>query len=317
MLSSESETQESTRARIRGTIAFRMSLYLTRRSALSFLGAAITSACTPQAASPQKGTGPGALAELERTVGGRVGVFALDTGSGRTLSQREDEHFAMCSTVKWALAAAVLHRVDRGELSLDEPVPYGRAELLEYAPVTSEHVAEGAMTLEALAQAAVTVSDNTATNLLLGKLGGPGGLTQFCRQYGDGVTRLDREEPSLNENLDGDERDTTSPRAMVGLMRRALCDDALSTASRERLIGWMRASKTGKKRLRAGLPEAWSAADKTGTGEHGAYNDVAIAFPPGRAPILIAAYLSGSRAPGLRLEDAHAEIARIVTSSLE
>ncbi len=254
--------------------------------------------------------------DIERSVGGRVGVFALDTGSGRTVAHRGEERFAMCSTFKWALAAAVLLRVDRGELALTEAVPYGRGDLQEYAPVTLEHVGDGAMSIEALAQAAVTVSDNTAANLLLGKVAGPGGLTQFVRQLGDTVTRLDRDEPALNENLDGDERDTTSPKAMVGLMRAVLVGDALSSASRERLIGWMRDSKTGQRRLRAGLSEGWVAADKTGTGANGSNNDVMIATPPGRAPILVAAYMSGSRVPGLTLEAAHASIARLVVSQL-
>ena len=136
-----------------------------------------------------------ALAAIEARTGGRLGVFALDTGTGRELAHRPDERFAMCSTFKWLLAAAVLAQVDRAELSLDEQVPYGSGDLLEHAPVAREHLAEGSLSVDALARAAVTVSDNTAANLLLAKVGGPSGVTGFARSLGDSVTRLDRAEP--------------------------------------------------------------------------------------------------------------------------
>ncbi|MDB4995938.1 MAG: Beta-lactamase, partial [Myxococcaceae bacterium] len=261
-------------------------------------------------------TAPHELAEIEARIGGRVGVFALDTGTGRQLAHRPDERFAMCSTFKWALAAAVLARIDRGELSLEDHVPYGPTDLLEYAPITREHVGVGSMTVDALARAAVTVSDNTAANLLLAKIGGPAGLTELVRSLGDVVTRLDRDEPTLNENEPGDPRDTTSPRAMVDVMRKVLCGDALSPGSRARLLGWLRASETGKDRLRAGLPKDWSVGDKTGTGMHGAVNDVAIAVPPRRAPVLVAVYLSEGTAALAALVAAHADIGRLVAREL-
>ncbi|HEX8791643.1 MAG TPA: class A beta-lactamase [Polyangiaceae bacterium] len=256
------------------------------------------------------------LAAIESRVGGRVGVFALDTGTGRTLAHRENERFAMCSTFKWALAAAVLGMVDRSEAKLDERISYGQADLLETAPVTKAHVAEGGMTIEALARAVLTVSDNTAANLLLAKVGGPAGMTGFFRAQGDQVTRLDRNEPTMSSNDPGDARDTTSPQAMVGLMRAVLCGDVLSRPSRDRLLDGMRACETGRNRLRAGLPAGWVVADKTGTGYNGACNDLAMVVPPGRAPILIAAYLSESEAEGDALEAAHAGIARLVASTL-
>lgn len=250
---------------------------------------------------------------IEARTGGRVGVFALDTGTGRQLEYRADERFAMCSTFKWLLAAAVLAQVDRGHLSLDDPVGYGPADLFDYAPVTREQVAAGSMTISDLARAAVAVSDNTAANLLLATLGGPAALTEFIRSLDDPVTRLDRTEPTLNTNEPGDSRDTTSPRAMVGLMRQILCGAVLAPASRARLLGYLNESTTGRKRLRAGLPGDWLVGDKTGTGERGAVNDVAIAVPPGRAPILVAAYLSDGHAELETQEAAQAEVGKLVT----
>jgi beta-lactamase class A len=249
-------------------------------------------------------------------VGGRIGVFALDTGTGRQIAHRPDERFAMCSTFKWALAAAVIARVDRAQLSLDARVPYRTTDLLDHSPITREHVTDGSMTIEDLARASVTVSDNAAANLLLEKVGGPAGFTEFVRSAGDLVTRLDRDEPSLNENAPGDPRDTTSPRAMVELMRRALCSDVLSAGGRERLMSWLRACETGKERLRAGLPGGWTVGDKTGTGMRGAANDVAIALPPGRRPILIASYMSDGDADLDALAAAHADVGRLVAREL-
>lgn len=257
-----------------------------------------------------------ALAELEQRLGGRVGLFAQDTGSGRSLGQREDERFAMCSTFKWVLAAAVLARAERRELSLDQRVSFGPSDLQEHAPFARAHVAEGSATIEDLAFAAVTVSDNTAANLLLAKVFGPSGLTRFVRAQGDDVTRLDRDEPSLNDHAPGDPRDTTSPRAMAALLGRVLLGDGLLPVSRARLAAWLRACETGKDRLRAGLPPDWVLGHKTGTGPRGATGDVAVVWPPARAPLVIASYLSDSVADATSLARAHADIARLVATHL-
>ncbi len=259
---------------------------------------------------------PREVARLEAALGGRVGFYAIDTGSGAALAYRADERFAMCSTFKWLLAAAILKEVDAGERALTERVRFDESALLEYAPVAREHLAQGALSLEELAEAIVVVSDNTAANLLLKELGGPVALTRYARSLGDPVTRLDRTEPSLNTNILGDVRDTTSPRRMAELMRAVLCGAALSSSSRERLTGWLRASATGLSRLRAGLPPDWVVGDKTGSGERSAVNDVAFALPPGRAPILIAVYLSEGSAPFDQLEAGHAELARLVAREL-
>ena len=253
------------------------------------------------------------LAELERKVGGRVGVLAVDTGSGARVARRSSERFAMCSTFKIVLVAALLSRVERGELSLDERVPFSAADLVEHASVTTAHVAEGAMSLGDLCDAAVEVSDNTATNLLLPKVGGPAGLTSYARGLGDTVTRFDRNELSLNLNLPGDPRDTSTPEAFLATMQKILLGDALRPASRERILAAMKRSHTGDRRLRAGLPRDWVFAGKTGTGGRCTVNHVAVVWPPNRRPILIASYLSESETSGLGiLEGAQATIGGVL-----
>jgi beta-lactamase class A len=264
-------------------------------------------AAGPAAPSPER-----QFAALEASAGGRLGVAALDTGTGRRLAHRADERFAMCSTFKLFLAADVLSRVDAGKESLDRRVTYTAADLLAYAPVTKAHVKEGAMTVGSLCEAAVEESDNAAANLLLKSVGGPDGLTSYLKGLGDTVTRLDRNEPELNGNEPGDARDTTTPEAAVATMERILLGDALSAPSREKLLGWLIACKTGSARIRAGVPKSWRVGDKTGTGARGATNDVAILWPPGRKPILVAAYFSESKMDQDERNAILAEVGKIV-----
>jgi beta-lactamase class A len=226
------------------------------------------------------------------------------------LNYNETTRFAMASTFKLLLAAAVLSEVDRGHLALDQRVSISKSDLVANSPTTASFVEAGTITLEQLCSAVTRVSDNTAANLLLLQIGGPAGYTRFARSLGDDVTRLDRTELDLNMNLPGDDRDTTSPHAMIHSMSRVLVDDALSLQSRERLINWLLAVETGRDRVRAGLPSEWRVGDKTGTGYNSAVNDLAIFWPPGRQPVLLAIYTSESSKALPELNAAHAEITR-------
>jgi beta-lactamase class A len=255
------------------------------------------------------------FADIERRIGGRVGVAAYDTGARAWRTHRAGERFAMCSTFKWLLAAQLLFMDMHMPGYREQQVRFGESDLLEYAPAARANLARGWMTVEEMCEAIVVVSDNACANLLLGLVDGPAGLTRFLREYGDDTTRLDRLEPELNEVAPGDERDTTTPAAMTRTLQRfLLTGEVLNPASRERLIGWMVASTTGRERLRAGLPSDWRVGDKTGTwhGPTNATNDVAIAWPQGRGPILIASYLSASTADPTARNAAHAQVARIV-----
>lgn len=279
-------------------------------------GAALTAGCAGTSATGRKTF----RSDFERLRAGlgdgaRLGVAAFDSANGRTIEHDAQGRYAMCSTFKMALAAAWLFEVDRGRHSLSEEIAFGAADLTDYAPVIRAHLARGRLTVEELCAAIVEVSDNAAANLLLRPLGGPAGLTAFFRRCGDRVSRLDRYEEALGSNLPGDPRDTTSPAAMLGLMRLLLLGDLLSPASRARLTGWMVGATTGLQRLRAGFPAGWRVGDKTGNGANGAANDLAIAWPPGRPPILIASYISGGSAERPARDSAHAEVARLVAAA--
>lgn len=253
------------------------------------------------------------LAALERREGGRLHVFALDTGSGRSLAHRSTDRVLMCSTFKALLAAAVLARVDAGQEALDRRVPIRPEDLLEYAPVARAHAAAGGASVEVLAEGMVGLSDNTAANLLLPSVGGPAGLTRWLRGLGDPITRLDRDEPALNQS--SGELDTTTARRMAETLRTILLGSALAAPSRARLEGWMAASPTGRARLRAGVPEGWGVADKTGTGGSWA-NVVALMRPPGRAPLVVASFYESADVPGAKRDAVHREVGRILAGWL-
>jgi len=256
------------------------------------------------------------IAAIDARLGGRMGVAALDTASGKRLDYRADERFPMCSTFKFLAAAAVLKRIDEKQDQLDRFVSYDAKDILEYAPVTKAHLKEGGMTLGALCEAAIEQSDNTAGNLLLDAVGGPAGVTNFVRSLGDQVTRLDRKEPDLNSAIPGDDRDTTTPGSMLADMTRILTGDVLSRSSRSQLEDWLQRNKTGTGMIRAGVPTDWIIGDKTGSGANGATNDIAIMRPPERAPVLLAIYSVGSTATANDRAAAIAEVAGNMAESL-
>ena len=264
-----------------------------------------------KAAEPQKLIGE-QISMIEKRHGGRLGIAALNTATGMRIEYRSAERFAMCSTFKFILVAAVLKQVDEKKISLDRGIPYTTADLLDWAPITKKHVSDGAMTVERLCAAAIEYSDNTAANLLLDLLGWPKAVTAYARSLGDSVTRLDRNEPSLNDNLPNDDRDTTSPSSMVETMNKVLSGHALSPSSRKILENYLLANTTGANRLRAGIPSDWRVGDKTGTGSNGAVNDIAVMWPPDRSPIFVAVYYSGSPSPNSDREAVLAEVGKLI-----
>ena len=260
-----------------------------------------------------------ALRALEARSGCRLGVAVRDTGSGDQLLHRADELFPLCSTFKLLLAAYVLHRVEQGAEGLDRRVSYPSSVLVPHSPRTAPHAQDatpgGGMTVAQLCEATLVISDNAAANLLLGRHGGPQGLTAWLRNLGDTQTRLDRWETELNSALPGDPRDTTTPQAMLATMDRILLGSALNPTSRVQLQTWIRGNLTGDHALRAGFPASWVVGDKTGSGDMATRNDVAIVWPAGsRAPLLVASYLTGAQGLTPAQRDAvHAEVARIAS----
>lgn len=259
---------------------------------------------------------PPMLAAYERESGGRIGLYAQNLSTGARIAWRAEERFVMCSTFKASLAAFVLSRIDRGQDRLEDMIGYGSEDLLDYAPVAKQNLAKGTMSVAEACEAAVELSDNTCANLLLARVGGPAALTAFWRSTGDAVTRLDHNEPELNRSAPGELNDTTTPAAMAASLRRFVLGEVLSQASRERLTGWMVNCKTGKNRLRGGLPESWRIGDKTGNNGRDAAGDIAVAWPGSGGPVLVCAYTQGGSPTASQLQGVFAEIGRMVGRQL-
>ncbi len=300
---------------------------ISRRTAL--LGgltglAGAVAACAAPGATPAPAAAPasvrlpaaaGDLAALEARWGGRLGVHAADTGSGFTVSHRGDERFLMCSTSKALTVANLLHRAAREPDLLGRIVRYPSSRLIAHSPVTAAHVAAG-LSVKGLCEAAITQSDNTAENLLLDASGGSGAVTEFVRTLGDPVTRLDRTEPELNVSAPGDERDTSTPARMSAALRSLVLQDALDPAGRELLIGWLVACTTGVAKIRAGLPAGWRVGDKTGSGARAEANDIAVVWPPGRAPWMISVFTVPDDPASTAGDAIVAAAARVVAAAL-
>ena len=255
------------------------------------------------------------LAALQAELNGCIGLFALDTTNGRQLSHRASERFPLCSTFKTLAAAGVLAQSAQADGLLARRIRYTRGDLVAYSPVSEKHVDDG-MTLAELCAAALQYSDNTAGNLLIRQLGGPSAVTAYARSIGDLDFRLDRLETELNSALPGDPRDTTTPQAMAFTLQRLLLGDALPPKQREQLKEWLRGNTTGGARIKAALPAGWSIADKTGSGDYGTANDVAVLWPPKRAPVVVAIYTTQrARDAGVR-DDIVASTARLVVDWL-
>lgn len=285
-----------------------------RRSLLAAVGALALSPLFAIAA-PKAAAAETRLADLEKTLDGRLGLFALDTGNGAQLTHRADERFPFCSTFKVIAAAAVLAKDGQAPGLLQRRIHYLQRDLVANSPITGKHVERG-MTVAELCAAAIQYSDNTAGNLLIELVGGPAALTAFARAIGDTQFRLDRRETELNTAIPDDPRDTTTPSAMGQSLRRLALGDALPPAQRTQLQDWMRGNTTGASRIRAGIPSDWQAADKTGTGDYGSANDIALLWPPGRAPVVLAIYTTRRQQDADARNDVIAQATRIVVDWL-
>ena len=295
-----------------------MTILLSRRQTLagSLLAIPVLASATAKGHAEDKNSGEQQLAALESKHSGRICVSILDMASGKRIEHRAGERILMCSTFKALAAALVLARVDKGDEKLDRRIHYARSDIIPYSPATKANAGKAGMTIGELCAAAVTLSDNTAANLLLASVGGPKAVTSFCRNLGDDVTRLDRTEPTLNyHDTPDDERDTTTAAAMLGNLRQLLFTDVLTAASKSQLAAWLIANKTGDARLRAGLPKTWLVGDKTGTNgdKDGNANDIAILWPSERAPILVTAYCEIPKIAAKERDAVIAEIGRIAS----
>ncbi|TQL66490.1 beta-lactamase class A [Nocardioides albertanoniae] len=286
---------------------------LSRRAVLGGAAAAATLAATAAASPAAFAADSPSIAALEKRHQRRLGVWATNMRTGRTLAHRADERFPMCSTFKTLLAAQILR--DLPARTLQQRLTWDESDVVANSPVTSLTTRNG-LTVAQLAEATLTRSDNTAANVLLHLVGGPSAITGFARSLGDTVTRLDRWEPELNSAIPGDPRDTTSPRAIAQTYTRLLLGDALARADRDQLTTWMLANQSTVTRFGAGVPAGWRLADKTGGGDYATRNDVGVTWTPDGAPIVIAALTRSDDPAAQPLDAPLADIAATVCAEL-
>lgn len=261
------------------------------------------------------------VAAVEARHDRRVGVYARNLRTGRTLAHRPDETFAMCSTFKTLAVGAVL----AGRLVVPDPRvlqrrAYWPPSLVEgagYAPRLGAWQAEGyAPTIAEVGEVTMADSDNAGANLLMQLTGGPASVTALARDLGDAVTTLTRWEPALNEWEPGQTVDVTSPRAMGTSHAALLVGRGLRRRERDLLRGWMLGNRTGDGTLRAGLPDGWSLASKTGSGAWGTRNDVGVAWAPDGTPLLVSCLTHGPDADATSLDAPLREVAEVVVAAL-
>ncbi|WP_174847621.1 class A beta-lactamase BlaA [Yersinia artesiana] len=255
------------------------------------------------------------LAELEQSAHGRLGIAMINTANGSKILYRGSQRFPFCSTFKFMLAAAVLGQSQSQPNLLNKHINYHESDLLSYAPITRKNLAHG-MTVSELCAATIQYSDNTAANLLIKELGGLAAVNQFARSIGDQMFRLDRWEPDLNSALPNDPRDTTTPAAMAASMNKLVLGDALLPAQRSQLAVWLKGNTTGDATIRAGAPADWIVGDKTGSGDYGTTNDIAVIWPPKGAPIVLVVYFTQREKDAKPRRDVLASATKIIWSQI-
>lgn len=290
-----------------------MPQFSTRRTLLMALAAAPLLRIHPAAAA-EGASAAARLAALEAESRGRLGVAALNTADGSRIDHRAAERFPFCSTFKMMVAAATLARSVQDGALMGKRIRYTQADLVPHAPISGKHVDDG-MTMAELCAAIIQYSDNPAANILMKQLGGPAAITAYARSIGDTEFRLDRLETELNSAIPGDLRDTTTPQAMLQSMRKLVLGDALPPLQRTQLKEWMLGNTTGDNRIRAGVPPGWPVADKTGAGSYGTVNDIGVIWPPGKAPILLAVYLTQPGKDDKQRNDIIAAASKIVVDA--
>ncbi|WP_063732551.1 class A beta-lactamase [Streptomyces sp. RTd22] len=256
----------------------------------------------------------GELKALEREYDARLGLYAIDTGTGRQVAYRDGERFGFHSTFKALAAGAVLRKYSLS--GMNKLITYSRDDLVDNSPITEKHVDTG-MTLRELCDAAVRYSDNTAANLLFDAIGGPKALEREVRRVGDDVTRMERIEPELSKWVPGDTRDTTTPRALAKDLRAFALGDVLRKPERAQLATWLKTNTTGDALIRAGVPGGWVVGDKTGSGFfYGARNDIAVVWRPDAAPIVMAVLTNRGEKDDVHDDKLIAEAASVVADTL-
>lgn len=252
--------------------------------------------------------------KLEKSFNGHIGVLAINMKTKRQVAYRANEIFPIQSTFKIFLVTAILKASEQDKNLLRQKIMYTKQDLVSWSPITEQHVAQG-MTIFELCKAAMTHSDNTATNLLMKKLGGPEQVTAFARATGDPVFHINNWEPHLNSDP-ATSQDVSTPAAMSRALHNLMLGNILALEQSKLLLSWMEQNTTGDTRIRAGVPKGWLVADKTGSGSAIA-NDIAVIWPKNSGPIVLSIYTYRNNKKEPRRDDIVVAVTRLALKRIK
>ena len=339
---------------------------LPRREILLGAGAAALSACSRRTSMTVAHTPPLKMARLNREVGeiaarlapGVLGAGLMNLDSGEAWTLNGARRFPMQSVFKAPLAAVVLGEAEAGRLSLDERLVLKPMDLSPpHSPIAEAWPIRADYTLRELLLAALVQSDNTAADVLMARIGGPGAVTAWLADKDLEEVRVDRYERELQTEMLGlspfrpswkgeaafeaalatvppaqarqalaaylaDPRDTATPRGALTFLDRLWDGELVGGPFRRMLLQAMAATTAGPQRLRAGLPKGAVFAHKTGAGRvvqgvTSVLNDIGVVTLPNQRSYAMAAFLAGATAPPAACEAALAEVARAMMRGLD
>jgi beta-lactamase class A len=235
--------------------------------------------------------------QIETKYNVKIGVYAIDTNNGNSFSYRQDERFPFQSTVKMVVAAAALKNIEA-----DERIKISSDDIVFWSPIVRLNLDRGYMTIKELAEAAMSYSDNAATNILITRLGGTRSINEFAKSIGNTSFYLENLEPNLNADPNNI-HDSSTPKDMAQSVQKLLIENnILGQENQHMLKTWMINNTTGYKKIRYGLPLAWSAAEKTGGGS-GTSHDIGIVWSPACKPIVLAIYTFSNKKDNVQQAD--------------
>lgn len=250
------------------------------------------------------------LDTLEKSFDGKIGVYAIDTNNNQIIDHRGNERFPIQSTFKFIGAAALLKASADHKVSLNKKIHYTTNDLSTWQPITRLHLNDG-LTYAALAEATVSYSDTPAMNIITKHMGGPQFVSDFAHSIGNASFNITHYEGELNSDPNNTD-DTSTPKDMAMSVKKIILGNVLPEKLKTKLTQWMQNNTVGYRRIRAGTPNGWLVADKTGSGDYGVANDVGILSMPGCKPIILSIYTIQNKADAQRREDILASATQIV-----
>ena len=259
------------------------------------------------------------MASIAAATHGPVGAAVAIVEGGKVVALHGEQHFPMQSVYKLPIGMALLHQVDLGKLSLSQQVRITKAELPlapHYSPIRDKYPNGTSMTVSELLGEMITVSDNTATDILLERIGGPAQVTAYLRGLGIRNIVVATSEQAMAQNETVQQyRNWATPDAMVSLLRILQQGKGLSAASRGLLLKLMISTKTGPHQIKGLLPAGTIVAHKTGSsgivnGLTRAINDAGLVTLPDGRHLAVVVFVSDTRADTATQEAVIAKIAR-------